>query len=110
MLQMSDKLSVTFNEELRRLRIISKVTSKDIAEYIGLSTAWVSKMENGKLLIDQETYDKIKQFIGFKDDNLSKLMEEIRMKAYNEGFEKGKSCGFAKAQEIFVTIIQNYKM
>ena len=109
---MNNKLPKSFNEELRRLRLISKKQSKDIALALGFSPAWLSKVESGQIALDKETYNKIKNCIGAdtEEGQIPKsVMDEIYKKAFECGFEKGKKYGYVKAKKDFYSILKKYE-
>ena len=67
-----------FNEELRQLRVCSKIKGKEVAKMLGKSAAWVTKMENGELTLTEDTYKKIKSYFSDikKEQKAQKEKEE----------------------------------
>lgn len=105
---MTNKLPMTYNEEIRRMRKLSNRTSKDVANHLGVSPAWVSKMEKGNIRLTKETYEKIRHFIGYEcaeSTTIKKMSDEVYLVAFSDGFEQGKRYGYNKAREELFTLV-----
>lgn len=55
-------MEVKFNEQLKRIRKVSKTTQQDLAEYLNISVQSVSKWEKGTALPSVEFLPKIAEF------------------------------------------------
>lgn len=71
-------LSISYNNELKMLRIQSKIKVKDIALKLKKSSAWVTKMEKGEIYINEDLYNMIK---GYYSSNIE---IHIKDKKYEE--------------------------
>lgn len=65
-------------ETLRSIRLQNKIQAKGLAQYIGKSPAFISKLESGNIqTIDNRELYSILQFIGCSGDNPHELAERI---------------------------------
>lgn len=71
-------ISISYNNELKMLRIQSKIKAKDIALRLKKSPSWVTKMEKGEIYINEDLYNKIK---GYYSSNIEMHIKE---KKYEE--------------------------
>lgn len=70
-----DALPISYNNELKMLRIQSKTKAKDIALRLKKSSAWVTKMEKGEIYINEDLYNKLK---GYYSSNKEMYIKDIK--------------------------------
>lgn len=69
----------SFGEEFKRLRKMSRVTLREIGEYVGKSIGYLSDVEHDrKGPPDLDTVEKIERFLGVKEGYLVNLAANIR--------------------------------
>lgn len=72
-----------FGKELRKLRIDQNKTLKDMADFVGVSSAFLSSVETGKRKINNDLVIKAALFFNGDDTLLSKL-KDAAWKSMNE--------------------------
>ena len=62
---------------LRRLRLVKGEILKDMAESLGVSSAFLSAVENGKKKMPEAWYEKLRNVYGLDDDQDAALRQAV---------------------------------
>lgn len=91
-------------EALRLIRILNNIKSKDMAEKLGISSSYLSQIENNKRRPTLEIIEKYAEIFEMRTSSLIFLLEEYQDKSFSgkiKGNTKDVVIGLMKTLEKF---------
>ncbi len=84
-------MNMDIGSTIKKLRMDSKITQEEVAEYLGISFQAVSKWETGTTMPDITLLPKIADFFGVRIDDLFSVDHEDELKRIEESLTYGLS-------------------